>query len=120
MQDMKMMSSNISHMDLVEQRALQDLDYSGLNCQGGARSIFYLSKLAQTLQLDITIPPSVLLGFNNHSRILYNDPKSGRIKVEPKQLEPEDVQLFIKTNINEYFRQNFQPIHEEKVSKQQT
>ena len=107
MQDMKIISSNISNLELIEQKNLQDLDYSGFNCQGGARSIYYLSKLAQTLRLDIVIPPSILIGFNNHSRVVYNDPKTGKIRVKPEFLGPEDVKYYIKTYINEYYRQNF-------------
>jgi len=49
---------------------------------GGPRSLFYVSKLAQSLFLTINIPPSILIGFNDQSRIMWNDDLTGRLTVK--------------------------------------
>lgn len=74
---------------------MRELDYSEYECQGGPRSLFYVSKLAQKLQLNIHVPPSILLGFGENNRFMWND-ASGKtvVKVIP-YLEPELIQKFI-------------------------
>jgi len=43
--------------------------------------LFYISKLAQILFMQINIPPTVLLGFKDQSRLVWNDELSGRLTV---------------------------------------
>ena len=49
--------------EIDEQRKLRELSYHQYSIQGGARSLFYLSKVAQVSQLKINVPPTIFLGF---------------------------------------------------------
>ena len=64
--------------------------------------MFYLSQLAQIFQLQIIIPPTVLIGFKEHNRLMFNDEKTGTIVVKAEYLAPDDVSKFIIEHMNSF------------------
>jgi hypothetical protein len=41
------------------------------------------------------VPPTVLLGFGDDNRIIYNDLQTGKLVVESKNISPKRIQAFI-------------------------
>lgn len=78
---------------------LETLDYFQFPVQPCVRSLYYLSKIAQHQSLKIIVPPTVLLGFGNDNRIMYNDYQTGKLVVESKDITPKRVQNFIQSHI---------------------
>ena len=72
-------------------------------CNTGARSLFYISKLAQSHRLKLNVVPTVLVGFKNQSRLMWNDPQSGCIKVKANNLQPEHAKKFILENFHVFY-----------------
>lgn len=68
-----MASLQMSAAQKKELDFLLTIDYTGSAAQPGIRSLYYLSKIAETLQLRILVPPTVLIGFGDDNRLLYND-----------------------------------------------
>jgi hypothetical protein len=61
----------------------------------GNYTLFQLSQLALHHHLKICIPPSVLIGFGDRNRLMYND-DSGALKVkQSKYLSIADVEVFV-------------------------
>jgi len=75
------------------------LDYTRFPAQPCVRSLYYLSKIAQTQSLKIIVPPTVLLGFNDDNRLMYNDYQTGLLVVESKNISPKRIQQFIQTHM---------------------
>lgn len=61
--------------------------------------------------MNIRIPPTVMLGFNQHDRFVYNCPrKRGFIVVKTISYPtPEDIRAFIKEHMSNYHLMGFDP-----------
>jgi hypothetical protein len=75
------------------------LDYTSFPVQPCVRSLYYLSKIAQTQSLKIIVPPTVLLALNHDHRLMYNDYKTGVLVVETKNITQKRIQAFIQTHM---------------------
>jgi hypothetical protein len=86
----------------------QTLDYFGFPAQPCVRSLHSLSKIAQSQSLRVIVPPTILLGFGDDNRIMYNDLNSGKLVVEHKNISPKRIQNFIQSHmINSLDAQNY-------------
>lgn len=56
---------DIAQADWNEQRKFREMDFYQYGLQGGPKSIFYMSKLAQSIHLKVNIPPTILMGFKD-------------------------------------------------------
>lgn len=45
------------------------------------------------------VPPTVLLGFGDDNRIIYNDYQTGKLVVESKNISPKRIQQFISSHM---------------------
>jgi hypothetical protein len=45
--------------------------------------------------IQITVPPTILIGFNEDHRVLYNDPNTGHIIVITGKITPREVNNYI-------------------------
>lgn len=61
----------------------------------GNYTLFQLSQLALHHHLKICIPPSVLIGFNDRHRVMYNCDSGGIKVVKYKYLSLADVEEFV-------------------------
>lgn len=83
-------------------------DYSRFTCQGGVRSLYYLSKLAQSSSIQVLVPPTVLIGFKDQTRFMFNANKTGRIKVQTGYFTAEEIQEFIENHMCSFSKMNLQ------------
>ena len=90
-------------MDIVEQQKIRDIDFSEYQCQGGAFSLFNISILAQNFIVKVIVPPSVLIGFKDNSRFMWNCTRTGKIIVKTGFISPEDIDQFINDHFQIYF-----------------
>ena len=67
------------------------LDYSNYTVQPCVRSLYYLSKIAQNQSIKVIVPPTVLIGFGDDNRIMYNDYNTGKLVVENKNISPKRI-----------------------------
>eukprot|EP00347_Sterkiella_histriomuscorum_P000612 403375175 len=77
----------------------QELDYSKYPAQPCVRSLYYISKIAQTQQIKILVPPSILIGFGDDNRMMHNDPQNGSLIVKTGYISPKLIQQFIQKHM---------------------
>ena len=51
--------------------------------------------MAETLQMKINIPPTILMGFNNQNRFIWQSMQDGRLMVDTSFMTAESVASFI-------------------------
>ncbi|TNV87812.1 hypothetical protein FGO68_gene7175 [Halteria grandinella] len=89
-------------LSLLQRKELErqlTLDFFQFPVQPCVRSLYYLSKIAQKQSLKIMVPPTVLLGFGDDNRIIYNDYSTGKLVVESKNISPKRIQQFISSHM---------------------
>ncbi len=85
-------------LTLLQRKELErqlTIDYGQFPAQPCVRSLYYISKIAQTQSLRVIVPPTILLGFNDDNRLMYNDYATGKLVVEHKNISPKKIQKFI-------------------------
>lgn len=98
----------LSMLQRKDLERLVTLDYLQFPVQPCVRSLYYLSKIAQTQSLKIIVPPTVLLGFGDDNRIMYNDYQTGKLVVDTKNISPKKIQNFMQSHmINGPQQQNY-------------
>lgn len=95
---------------------MRNLDYSSYPCQAGPRSLLFVSKLALQSNLQINVPPTILLGFGNSrgqgypydkktSLFMYNNPSTRIVQVKPlEDLSNRNLTRLIKNNMDAFHR----------------
>lgn len=64
-----------------ELEGFYELDYFGFPAQPCVKSLYYISKIAQGQDIKIIVPPTILIGFNDDNRMMFNCQKTGSLKV---------------------------------------
>ena len=73
----------------------ESLDYSQYPIQPCLRSLYHISKIAQNQPIYVNIPSTILIGFNDDNRVLYNCPNGGHIIVNSAKITPREVNNYI-------------------------
>jgi hypothetical protein len=66
------------------------------------KSLYHLSKLAEIHPLPVIIPPTILIGFGDEPRLIWNS--GGVIKVSKGQITPDQIEHFIHDNITVHLK----------------
>ena len=75
------------------------LDYNRCPVQPCVKSLYLLARIAETLQLQVIIPPTILIGFGDDTRLLHND-SLGYLKVKKGLISPAMIESFIHTHMS--------------------
>jgi len=62
----------------------------------GIHSLYCLAKLAKKQVIHVTIPPTVLIGFNHDNMFLYTKPATKCLTVETKPMTPKLLTYYLK------------------------
>jgi hypothetical protein len=63
------------------------------------KSLYYLSKIAENLQLQITIPPTILIGFGDETKLMYNELQHGYLIVKKGMISPTMMSEFVSNHM---------------------
>jgi hypothetical protein len=61
-----------------------------------------LAKIAEVLHLQIMVPPTILIGFGDETRLMHNDLQSGNIVVKRGLISPAIIGEFVNTHMSPY------------------
>eukprot|EP00347_Sterkiella_histriomuscorum_P022375 403330707 len=96
---------NISETQRQEIESFQTLDYSQYPVAPCVQSLYYISKIAQNQQVNIYVPPTILIMSNEETKFMYNDVNEGHLIVEAKKINEQMLIKFIKTHMNPILNQ---------------
>ena len=92
----------LSIMQIKEIQEYAESDFTQFPGQPCVRSLYCISKIAQNQQIKIIVPPTVLIGFGDDHRMMFNDPVSGFIIVKSGYISPKDVEKFLLKHVTKY------------------
>ena len=99
----KSQQTDISLHDWNEQKKFMEMDYHRYSMQGGPKSLYFISKLAKSVDLKINIPPTIVMGFKDHGKLMWNCYKTGKVLVKSGFVTTEQIHKFVSTYMHQFY-----------------
>ncbi|CDW75778.1 UNKNOWN [Stylonychia lemnae] len=96
----KSLQPKLSEQQLKEIENYQALSYQQYPVQPCVKSLYYISKIAQLQQVNVLVPPTVLVQMNGDNRFIYNCPLDGHLIVDNSKVTESSLKKFMKKHIN--------------------